>query len=285
MLVWSQICAGLALYRNQFCSNESTNYFCNRQFVLELNGGCCLRPQGHPFGDKFLRFDRCQSCSCGTFRLVWIGRGYPRKSSSCISSWEAWNPNPPATSWSNRADLYPSEKWPPDERTHQAEYQRPTYKKLCKSGEPSETRVPGSARTHKDSTYSLSINHATHPTTDKLKNISNRHDGRIFGDTFPQVRPGVKHVLAELFVSCEQVVDTQVVLIFALLLERIRDAVFSVPWLLSITMPVGSPFLYLVVRNRKENHCVLNELLILLLFLFARSARTCSRRCRCPQYW
>ena len=25
MIVWSQICAGLALYRNQFCSNESTN--------------------------------------------------------------------------------------------------------------------------------------------------------------------------------------------------------------------------------------------------------------------
>ena len=75
MLVWSQICAGLALYRNQFCSNESTNYFCNRQF-LELNGACGLRPQSHPFGDKFLRFDRCQSCSCGTFRLVWIGRGY-----------------------------------------------------------------------------------------------------------------------------------------------------------------------------------------------------------------
>ena len=32
--------------------------------------GCGFRPQGHPFGDTFLRFDRCQSCSCGTFRLV-----------------------------------------------------------------------------------------------------------------------------------------------------------------------------------------------------------------------
>ena len=53
MLVSSQISAGLALYRNQFCSNDSTNYFCNRQFLLELNGGCGLRPQGHQFGDNF----------------------------------------------------------------------------------------------------------------------------------------------------------------------------------------------------------------------------------------
>ena len=42
------------------------------------------------------------------------------------------------------------------------------------------------------------------------------------------------------------------------------DVVFSVPWLLPVTMPVGSPFLYLIVRNRKEIHCVLNEFLILL---------------------
>ena len=55
---------------------------------------------------------------------------------------------------------------------------------------------------------------------------------------------GVKHVLAELFVSYEPVVDTQVVLLFALLLERIRDVVFCVPWLLPVTVPVVSPFLY-----------------------------------------
>ena len=71
----------------------------------------------------------------------------------------------------------------------------------------------------------------------------------------------VKHVLAELFASYEPVVDTQEVPLFAL--ERIRDVVFSVPWLLSVTVPVGSPFLYIVVRNRKEIHCVLNEFLIL----------------------
>ena len=75
---------------------------------------------------------------------------------------------------------------------------------------------------------------------------------------------GVKHVLAELFVSCESVVDTQIVLLFALLLERIGDVVLSVPWLLPVTVPVGSPFLYVVVRKRKEIHCVLNEFLVLL---------------------
>ena len=39
----------------------------------------------------------------------------------------------------------------------------------------------------------------------------------------------VNHVLAELFVSYESVVDTQVVLLFALLLERIGDVVLMIP--------------------------------------------------------
>ena len=54
---------------------------------------------------------------------------------------------------------------------------------------------------------------------------------------------GVKHVLAELLVSYEPVVDTQVELLLAFLLERIRDVVLVIPWILSITVPVGSPFL------------------------------------------
>ena len=53
-------------------------------------------------------------------------------------------------------------------------------------------------------------------------------------------------------------------LFFALLLERIRDVVLFVPWLLPVTVPVGSPFLEIEVRNRKEIHCVLDEFLILL---------------------
>ena len=74
----------------------------------------------------------------------------------------------------------------------------------------------------------------------------------------------VKHVLAELFVSYKSIVDTLVVLLFALLLELMGDVVFSVSWLFPVTVPVGSPFLYVVVRNRKEIHCVLNEFLVLL---------------------
>ena len=54
---------------------------------------------------------------------------------------------------------------------------------------------------------------------------------------------GVKHVLAELLVADEPVVDTQEELLLAFLLERIRDVVLVIPWLLPITVPVGSPFL------------------------------------------
>ena len=75
---------------------------------------------------------------------------------------------------------------------------------------------------------------------------------------------GVKHVFAELLVSYEPVVDTQVELLFALLLERIGDVVLAVPWLLPVTVPVGSPFLHVVVRNREEIHGVLDNFLVLL---------------------
>ena len=93
---------------------------------------------------------------------------------------------------------------------------------------------------------------------------------------------GVKHVLAELLVSEEPVVDTQVELFLAFLLERIRDVELVVPWLLPVTVPVGSPFLYIVIGNREEIHCVLNKISYSPLFLFARSARTCRKRCRRP---
>ena len=75
---------------------------------------------------------------------------------------------------------------------------------------------------------------------------------------------GVKHVLAELLVSDEPVVDTQVELLLAFLLERIRDVVLVIPWLLSVTVPVGSPFLYVVIGNREEIESVLDKFLVLL---------------------
>ena len=92
----------------------------------------------------------------------------------------------------------------------------------------------------------------------------------------------VNNVLAELFVSYESVVDTQVILLFAILLELMGDVVFFVTWLLPVTVPVGSPFLDVVIGNREEIHGVLDKFLILLCSFFARSARTCNRQCRCP---
>ena len=74
----------------------------------------------------------------------------------------------------------------------------------------------------------------------------------------------VKHVLAEHLVSDEPVVDSQVELLLAFLLERIRDVVLLIPWLLPVTVPVGSPFLYVVVGNREEIHGVLDKFLVLL---------------------
>ena len=74
----------------------------------------------------------------------------------------------------------------------------------------------------------------------------------------------VKHVLAELLVSDEPVVDTQVELFLAFLLERVRDEILVIPWLFPVTVPVGSPFLYVVIRNREEIHGVLDEFLVLL---------------------
>ena len=47
------------------------------------------------------------------------------------------------------------------------------------------------------------------------------------------------HALAELLVSYESVVDTQEVLLLAFLLERIRDVVLVIPWLLPVTRGVA----------------------------------------------
>ena len=57
--------------------------------------------------------------------------------------------------------------------------------------------------------------------------------------------------------------DTQVELL-AFLLERIRDVVLVIPWLLPVPVPVVSPFLYVVIGNREEIHGVLDKFLVLL---------------------
>ena len=74
----------------------------------------------------------------------------------------------------------------------------------------------------------------------------------------------VKHVLAELLVSDEPVVDTQVEFLLEFLLERILDVVLVIPWFLPVTVPVGSPLFYVVIRNRDEIHGILDKFLVLL---------------------
>ena len=46
--------------------------------------------------------------------------------------------------------------------------------------------------------------------------------------------------------------NTQEMSLLAFLLERIRDVVLVIPWFLPVTVSVGSPFLYVVIRNREE---------------------------------
>ena len=74
----------------------------------------------------------------------------------------------------------------------------------------------------------------------------------------------VKHILAEFLVANEPVVDTQEMSLLAFLLERIRDEVLVIPWLLPVTVPVGSPFLHEVIRKRQETHSVLDKFLVFL---------------------
>ena len=72
------------------------------------------------------------------------------------------------------------------------------------------------------------------------------------------------HALAEFLIADEPVVNAQEVLLLAFLLERIRDEILVISWLLPVTVPAGSPFLYVVVGNREEIHGVLDKFLVLL---------------------
>ena len=58
--------------------------------------------------------------------------------------------------------------------------------------------------------------------------------------------------------------DTLEIPLLALLLDLVGDVVLLGSWLLSVTVPVKSPFLYIAVRNGKEIHRASNEFLILL---------------------
>ena len=70
--------------------------------------------------------------------------------------------------------------------------------------------------------------------------------------------------LPELLTTDEPVVNTQEISLLAFLLERIRGKVLVIPRLLPVTVPVGSPFLDVVIGNREEIESVLDEFLVLL---------------------
>ena len=86
---------------NSLCSNGTTSRFDRLEFHLEWCGACDPRSANCPSHDIVLHCGQCQSCSCGTSHHGWTGREYPRRTSSCISSWASsrWSTrDPPAPS-------------------------------------------------------------------------------------------------------------------------------------------------------------------------------------------
>ena len=56
---------------------------------------------------------------------------------------------------------------------------------------------------------------------------------------------------------------------------EVLHVVFLVSWLLPVTVPVRSPFLYIVFKNRKEVHRVLDSFLV-LLSSFSQEVPACA---------
>ena len=81
--------------------------------------------------------------------------------------------------------------------------------------------------------------------------------------TYFFIASDVMHVLAELLIADEPVVNTQEKFLLAFLLERVRDVVLVIPFFLPVAVPVGSPFLDVIIGNRKEDKSVLDESLVL----------------------
>ena len=61
-------CTGIVSERVLF--EPTSNYFSNGNILVGSNGGYDLRPQEHPFVDKYLRFDHFQLFDCGIVHLV-----------------------------------------------------------------------------------------------------------------------------------------------------------------------------------------------------------------------
>ena len=85
--------------------------------------------------------------------------------------------------------------------------------------------------------------------------------------TYFFIATDVKHILAELLIADEPVMDTQEISLLTFLLERIPDEVLVIPWLL----------LDAATRNREEIHGVLNKFLVFL--------RSISQEVPAPEEW
>ena len=73
--------------------------------------------------------------------------------------------------------------------------------------------------------------------------------------TYFFIAANVNHVLAELLITDEPIVNAQEFSLLAFLLELIRDEVLVITRLLPVAVAVGSPFLDVVIGNRKEVKC------------------------------
>ena len=82
------------------------------------------------------------------------------------------------------------------------------------------------------------------------------------------------HALSESFITDEPVVNTQEISLLAFLLERIRDEVLVIPFLLPVTVAVGSLF-DVAIGNRKEVKSVL-EVSLVLFRSFSQEVPACA---------
>ena len=71
------------------------------------------------------------------------------------------------------------------------------------------------------------------------------------------------HGLSESCITDEPIVNAQEFSLLAFLLELIRDEVLVIPFFLPVAVAVGSPFLDVIIGNRKEVKSELEVLLVL----------------------
>ena len=82
--------------------------------------------------------------------------------------------------------------------------------------------------------------------------------------TYLFIATDVKHILSDLLIADDPVVDTQEVLLLAFLLERISRCSTRDPLASSRNGARGVALFYVVVGNREEIHGVLDKFLVLL---------------------